>query len=438
MEEQTLARMKELSAELIRRSPADLTLLCWVEGAVGEFVESSRTRKSSLEPRRDVELAVRWGQRTGRAHLGSAEAADLERALRHALASARIQPDSPDWRIADAAEPVEETPAIPPDPTLLDWNPQRVRRLLLPWLQDRTSLRLRWAVLRIVVASSFGPLRSAELTGVTVEARVGPRPGSGFASRSARTLDALDLDSLVELASERRAPRTERFEAEGARPLVIAAEAAVVLLEALGRLALGSSSPPLAEGEDLRWSPRFEVRDDPHSLPGLPLAFDHCGLARTRRPAIERGRRVLRALDPDAAAREELQPTAHSLGGGLAWPIHLEMPADGGVAEEELLGRSAGGLRVGSIDGLSIEPWPPYRFQARARSVRRILDDGRLGDGVPPLLWESSLSEVFGSLDAWGQNLAVWSPPGAEALGATRCPSLVLAPLAALRTDPQP
>ncbi len=434
MELLTLETQAELALDLLYRSTADATLIFWIEGSSGEFLESSRSRRASLLPRRSIEVAVRWHQRTGRAHLGSTEPGQLRSALRQAIAAAAAQEPSPDWEAgAQVGESVLDRPTS--DPLLFEWSPQRTRELLSPWIQSGTSLKLRWAALRVVAATSLGVLRKAELTGVTAEVRKGPRPGSGFAARSARTLAELRLEELIERAAGRQASRCESFEGGMFVPLVVGPEAAVVLLEALGRLALGSHSPPLAEGEDLRWSPTLEVRDDPFSLPGLPLTFDAEGFARKPSPAIVQGKRALRSLDHDRAALETTLPTGHALGGGLAWPIHLALANSGGLEEDQLWQQAPGGVRIGSVEELSLEPWPPYRFSTRARSVRKIGPDGRLGAAVGPLIWESSLAEVFGSIQAWGIEATAWSHPSVEALGAARCPALALAPIGVLRPD---
>jgi predicted Zn-dependent protease len=436
METAPLATQEDRVLELLARSPADATILSWIEGETGELAESSRTRKASLVPRCAIEITVRWNGRTGRAVFGSGDWSDLEAGLRQAMASASAQPPSPDWNLTALEKPLE-VPTSLCDPLLWEWNPQRARSLLAPWMQPGTSVKLRWSALRVLVATSFWGIQKAELTGLTAEVRKGPRPGSGFALRSARTFRELALEELMEKAAHRQANQTEAFEAQESLPLVLASDCAVVLLEALGRLALSSESQPIGEGEDLRWSPSLELIDDPTSSPGVPLSFDAEGLGRRGSLAVHRGKRALRALDLDTAAREGSQATGHALGGGHAWPIHLAFASPGGLEEEELLAQASGGLRIGSLENLSLEPWPPYRFLARARSVRRITPDGRLGAAVGPLLWESSLSEVFGSLRAWGRQFTAWSHPSVEALGAVRCPSLALEPSGRFREDPQ-
>jgi PmbA protein len=419
-----LAEIVERAQRLVAISAADVTSVAWVESREGEVVESARARRAEAENRRSVLFRVRVGGRTGRARAESALPADLQRSLRAALADARCSEPSPEWALdAAAREPTALADLL--DPAIAALDPAAIQRDLHSRAERRSTLRLRFREMHLAVASSFHPVRSASLTDVTFEARTGRRPGSGFAARSARRLAALDLDALLAAARALEAPAIDPSAPEDAPVIVLAAEAVAVLLDAVARRALAGGRR-LAGGKapDLRLPAELRLVDDPLDPRGVPLPFDLDGCAKRPRVFIERGWVVGVAADLDLAARLGLEPTAHALAGDDAWPDHLVLEP-GAASESELLAASAGGLRIGALEDLAIEPGDAMPFRTVARNVRRIGDGGALGAGLAPLVWSGTLRDLFAELTAIGREQISWSPRSGST-GAVRCPAIAL------------
>lgn len=419
-----LDRIASEAERLLARSPADATLVTWIERRRGTARESARARRADLVDEREVIVRVRVAGRTGGARTESAAPADLERALRAALAAARAETPSPDWDAAASAGAVADLPGLF-DPALAELEPAGAQRELELRAERRATIDLDWREERIVVAASFHPLRTVRLTAASAAVRTGRRPGSGFAARSARTLAELDLEQLVARARALEAPESVAEAPGRPLPLVLSPEVSAALIEAWARLALS------ARGARETAAPAALARavtldDEPLAARGLPLPFDLDGSPRARRRFVEGGRVLGAAFDLELAARAGTVPTGHGLASDDAWPVHLAL-APGAVGEEELLRHAAGGLRVGAVEHLSVrEGDAALVFHAVARNVRRIGADGALGTGLAPLAWNGSLAAVLAAVEEVGRETVTWSPrPGLP--GATTGTALRLA-----------
>jgi len=422
----SLEQMTERSRQLLALSGADATSIAWVETREGEVVESARGRRSGIEERRSVLIRVRVGGRTGRSRAESERPGDLQRSLRAALADARCAEPSPEWDLAATQREPEAIAGDLFDDAISRLEPHQAQEELQRRATRRSSLRLRWRECRLTVVASFHSPRALATTDATFEARTGRRPGSGFVARSARLLDELSLDTLVDEARGREAAAIDNDPPPGAVPIVLSAEAVAVLLDALGRRALAAAS---AAGDGgWRGAPILQLIDDPLAGEGLPTPFDFDGCAKSRRDFVRDGLVVARASDLDLAARLGEPPTGHALAGDDAWPDHLVLPA-GETTEEELLRRAAGGLRIGALEQLAVGPGEAaLPLRTVARNVRRIGDDGTLGNGLAPLTWTTSLGEIFGALVATADAPIVWSARRGST-GAVRTPAVALTAL---------
>jgi len=146
---------------------------------------------------------------------------------------------------------------------------------------------------------------------------------------------------------------------------------------------------------------------------------------------VERGWVVGVATDLDLAARLGLKPTAHALAADDAWPDHLAIEP-GSVDDYGLRTAAAGGLRIGSIASLAIEPGESLPFRAQSRNVRRIAADGVLGPALAPLVWSGTLRDLFATVRAVGSEAIAWAPRS-SATGAVRTPAIVLGPIGGLQ-----
>lgn len=400
---------------LLARSPADATVVVWIERRRGTALESARARRAELGAEREVFVRVRVSGRTGSARTESAGSGDLEATLRAAMAVARADPPSPDWDVAATAGEVAELPDLH-DPALAALEPAGAQAELELRAERSATIELSWREERIAVAASFHPTRAARLTAATASARTGRRPGSGFAALSARSLAGLALDRLVARARALEASESVAETPEQPLPLVLSPEVAASLVEAWGRLALSArrareAPPPAALSRAL------DLDDDPLAPRGLPLPFDLDGSPRARRRFVEGGRALGAAFDLDLAARAGVASTAHALASDDAWPVHLAL-APGRAAEAELCARAAGGLRVGALERLSVrDDEGALAFRAVARNVRRIGAGGALGVGLAPLVWSGSLAALLAAVEEVGAESVAWSPrpdlPGA-------------------------
>lgn len=360
---------------LVALSPADQTQVLWSEGRLASVLEGARVRRIETGRPNSVRVRVRAFGRTGVARAESAEVGELQQALRAAMADARCNAPSPDWEYAAAAGEPPRLDALF-DPELAALEPDAAQALLRRLAPRNATLRLRWSERRLAVLSSFHPPRAVALTTASLAARTGRRPGSGFAAGTARTLEALAAPQILDRARALEAANVDRSDGEEGATVVLSPEATAVLVDAFSRYVLsgGARIRRRVEGEESGLWPIAEALtlvDEPIRSGGAPLPFDLDGMPKRRRIFVESGRPRGAAFDLALAASAGERPTGHGLGGDDAWPTHLEVVA-GAETEEELRRRSDGGLRIGSLEDLAIDPGGSLVLHATTRSVRRI------------------------------------------------------------------
>lgn len=438
-----VARLERALAD----SPADETDIVWLDARRAQE-SHGRGRPDSLDlQERTLLVRVRESGRTGLHRAGSAEPADLGRAIREALAQARLTAPSPPPLLPPGASdplPPQASGETLADPELARMTAARAREILQRLAERSEQAQLGWADGSLVVANSRGLRRTAVLTSAWISVICSRTPGAGQAEAVARSLDRLDATAVFARARSHQAPdeATEPAEApQGPVPVVLSPEAAGRLIELLNRLALTSTS--FADGA-LRdqlgapvFHPAFSLRDDGTDPRGVPLSFDLLGSARRPVDLVDRGVLLTPAVDDRLAARIDRPATPHLVAPDEARASHLfVLPGDLGIPDTELLGRADGGLWVGALDALEGFDPGTLRFRAVARGVRR-LADGALGAALPDLVWEDDLQALLARLLGVGRE-AVSIPTGDPLFGATTSPGLAFAEVRGLRPAPIP
>ena len=397
-------------------SPADATELIWVEARRGQESNGKRRRDSYELQERMVLARVRESGRFGIHRTSGCEVSDLERAVRQALAQARLSPRSSPPLLPDGAEgAIAPLPQLH-DPEVARMTPARARELVQRLAEREETVKLGWAEGRVAVASSRGLRRKTEVTSAWASVSAGRGPGAGIASAASRSLAGITPSTLLGRARQRQAPDGEVAEAPGAPvPVVLSQEAAAALLEMLNRRALTSTSfhsgaPFLRESLG---TPVFHaavnLRDDATDPRGLPFPFDLLGSAKRPLDLVERGVFLTPALDERLALDLGRRPTPHLVAADEAAPSHLFL-LPGERPDAELLRQADGGVWIGAIDPVQAHDPGTLRFRTTALGVRRI-EGGALGAALPDLLWEDDLRALLSG------GLAVGSEPVTVPLG---------------------
>jgi predicted Zn-dependent protease len=457
----SLVPVEEMVARLDRvlaGSPADETELVWIEarrnvesnakrrGEGGDGGDRSKTGGESQE--RTVLVRVRESGRVGLHRTGFTGLSDLEKAVREALAQARLGQPAPPTRLPDGA--ADALPAVSPtsgawDSEIPRLTPARVKEVIQRTAEAGEVARLGWAEGRFAVVNSRGLRRAAEVTAAWMDVRCGQAPGAGRATAVARSLAVLDAPAVFARA-RRNHPAGSGTGSGGEIPsgalppasVVLAPEAVAALLDLLNRYALsslsfldGASCLGDKVGQEV-FHPAINLRDDPLAPCGAPFPFDLLGSAKRPLDLVRRGVFVAPPRDQRLAQALALAPTAHLVAPDEALCGHLCLEP-GELSGPELLGRADGGLWIGELD--PVEAFEPraLRFRAVARGVRRITG-GALGPGLPDLLWEDCLPALLTRVLGVGNEAApvVPSPDCDPLLGAFCMPALALAAVAGL------
>ncbi|MEO7973601.1 MAG: hypothetical protein ABIU84_08435, partial [Thermoanaerobaculia bacterium] len=233
----SLAEIVERSEHLLRLSPADSTIVSWIETASNLAIESTRGRRAEASATRVVVVRVREGRRTGLARCEASDVGELQATLRQALAMARAASISPDWEWPRASEETLAPAALSElhDAEVAELAPAAALERLQKLADRQSALRCNWSERNLVVAATGRTVRAASSTEISLEARTGRRPGSGFAAASSRALARLPIDQLVARAQLLQATEISEELPASSAPAVLAPEAAVAILELVAR-----------------------------------------------------------------------------------------------------------------------------------------------------------------------------------------------------------
>jgi PmbA protein len=413
----------------LSNSPADETELVWLEVNQGTASNRGQRIDSRLLPERTILVRVIDRGRVGSHRTGASEHSEIDTAVRMAIAQSRSRDPLPGLPHL----PADDTPLAEPsnhyDPELAELDADGARALLARLRRRRETVWLSWSDARVAVFNSRGVRRQIAVTSATFETSLRRRPGGGRAAGSARTLQGLQPEQIIERARSRHASGPVADPPSGSVSVLLSPEATIQLLDTLNRVAFSAisyyrGSSFLRQHLDVQVFDRtINLRDDGTNAQGLPFPFDFEGTAKRPVDLIFKGSPKTPALDQRQAARLGLPPTAHAIGGNDARAENLFL-LPGETSEDQMLLAADGGIWIGSLEHL--ECYEPTRAQIRAhaRGVRRI-ERGQLGQSLPDLLWEDGLLRAFSSLLALGNEPLVWAPR-AGFIGATSAPMMVI------------
>jgi predicted Zn-dependent protease len=422
-------------AALLAASPADSTEASWLEVRRGQESNGKRRRDSYEVHERTVMLRVRVAGRTGVHRTSLSLPSDLENALRDALAAARLAPPTPEPQ----SPPDYDAPTAISglfDPELESMTPGRARDLLQRLSGRGETARIGWAEGRVAVANSKGLRRAQKVTSSWLEVICGRGPGAGRATGASRSFAGLDPAGVFERARRHQAPLEVVPPPAAPCPAVFAPEAVATLVELLNRNALTSESCRAGVsylfanlGQPV-FDPKITLRDDPTDARGLPFPFDLLGSAAGPVDLVEGGVARSCAVD-DGIALETGRPTTPNLiAPGEAVPTHLFL-LPGDASEDQLLALADGGLWIAALDPVECYDAHALKFRATARGVR-LIRGGGLGLGVPDLILEGDLPQLFGKVLAVGADLNRIAT-GSGLFRATTTPALAIAGLTGYR-----
>jgi predicted Zn-dependent protease len=425
--------------EALNNSPADETELVWIESSR----QAVSTRKKPEESRAalNTTLSVRVLERgrLGAFRTGSVDRAGLAQGIRQAIAQSRTRDTLQGLPHLPASDATPTPDGNPPDPALARLDENTARDLLRKHLQKGENGRLSWGETEVTIANSRGLRRKARVSHATFEVSCGRTPGSGHAAGSARSLDVLDIASIVERArashgtSETSEPDLEKV------PIVLSPEATIQLFSMLNQAAFTASayhdgSSFLREHMGTQvFDRQINLLDDATNAAGLPFPFDLEGSLKGPVDLIVKGTPRTPALDQRQAALLGLQPTAHAVAGNDAQAQNLFL-LPGAASRDELLEVASGGLYLGWFD--RVECFDPLRvrFRATARGVRRI-EQGALTAPAPDLVWEDTLLRGLSNVSGLGADVVTWAP-GESFDAAATAPAIALADIVGLRVLP--
>ena len=419
--------MADRLEEALGRSVADSTDFVWIETASAALAPGEplhARHSSSLEARVNVQ------GRSASHRVAGGSAADLEHALRQAMADARSAPkaSTPRARLNGDLEPLSNRDLY--DRRVARLTPASAERMLSEVDGDDFRAELCWSEARIAIVSSRGPTRRASVTAINLSVSVGEAPGAALARGTSRGLAGIHPEALVERARQKlRDMSGTAHLPDEPRQIVLSPEAAADLLALFGTVALSTTAwngdpvPDLHQRLGQPWlSTRIRIDDDGGSTDGLPFPFDFAGNPKRRLTLVDAGIFRTPAVGHSLAGELGLPPTPHFEALDESRPRHLFLRGSG-THEADPLGTAPDhAVWIDRLEAPRATVPGTTAFRAEAYGLREIVD-GRLGAALPPALWEDDLTRIFGSIAATGAKAAL-SPSPDGPWGAASSPAI--------------
>ena len=397
-----LQEIEDRLERVLAASPADATEIAWIEARRGRETSGKRRRDVCDRCERTVLVRVRESGRTGLHRTGAADVAELQAAVRTALAQARLAAPTPEPPRPPATPAPDLTPADLWDEELAGLSSGRARDLLGRLAGRGELARLAWCHGHVAVADQRGSRRAAAVTAVALQVVAGQGPGAGEARAAARVAAGLPAESVLERArrrqvAERAGDPEELLDARP--PLLLAQEAVAPLLDLLNRFALSAGS--FHDGSSYLcdklghqvFHRAIGLADDATDPRGLPFPFDLTGAVKRPVDLVADGVPVAPAVDGRLAQQLGREPTPHALDHDEHAAANLFL-RPGEATTADLAAAAAGGVWIGALDSLQCFDPRSLRFRATVRGARRLLDGAR-AQALPDLVWEDSLPNVL-------------------------------------------
>lgn len=422
-----LEEVRERIDEVLTRSVADETEIVWFERHRRRAVAPDGALLTET-PRLTVLVRIVEGGRVGWYRTDSPRVSDLLSGVRQAIALSRVHPRAKKQPVLPEAD--DDRPATDglADENLLNLSPDSALATLRDRIGAEESARLEWSVARLAIANSRGLRRDAAATEATLDVRSGRGLLAGRAAASARSLEDLRPESVVDRARQRRLESSTDRWPETPFPVLLSPEATIELLNVLnthalaGRAYLEGTSFLTRHRKVQVFDRRLELVDDASSA-GLPFPFDLEGSPKHRLELIEGGRPTQLALNLFQGGEAGLRPTAQAVGGEDSLFGNLLL-SPGDASEHELLEACDGGLWIGHLEPPECFEPRQLQLRTRARNVARI-EGGRRGPALPASVWESSVPRIFARLRAIGGDTVTRAMPSTP-LGGITAPSVAL------------
>ena len=426
-----LAPVRQVSTRLeraVKQSIADETEVVWFEKQSSRIAFRIPDANEFAAHEQSVQVRVHDGGRMGFFRTGASDRGEVCNATRSALANSRSAATTSPPLMSG---PDGEEPTSPQlfDRDLATLTPKEARRILVHTLDPDEAALFEWHAGQVVLRNSRGLEQRKRVTSAFLQIRSGEGPGAGFATGAARSLAELRDLEVEERARKRRtdAP-VAKFDPEPC-PVILSPEATIELVELLNHRAF--SSHAYREGNSFVrehlgtqvFDANLHLRDDGSDPSGLPFPFDLEGRTKTPIALIAHGVAKTPTVDTAAALEFQIEPTAHSVGGGEAFGLNLFMEP-GELSEDELLQAGSDGLWISRLENIECFDANRMLLRAVARGVRTVRD-GRVANPLPDLVWTDSLLRVFSRFEAIGRSTSLKiSRDGI--LGGTAAPSVVL------------
>ncbi len=423
---------------------ADETELVWFERQRGCVRTDGPCQHDP--PLLSVMVRVVEGRRLGWFRADTAEVGELENAVRHALALAKLEPQlgrrslfprrTDDSFVRDAQKLR--------DPAIEALDPATALGQLRDRCQTGERGALRWGTSQLTIFNSHGVRRHTTVTDISADVSSGAPDGAGFASASSRSLHGLGLQQLFDRARSlatngnagSAAPDKAWPPLRGVTPALLSPEAAACLLDVVngyafsGRAFLDGTSF-LSQHRNVQvFDRRVHLRDDGSSDAGLPFPFDFEGSPKQPLELIVAGTPSTPALNRHQGHLAGMHSTGQSVGGGDSMFGNLFLQS-GDAAGDDLLAAADGGIFIGWLERpVCLDPGH-LTVRVTARGVREI-ENGALGRALPDLVWEDSLLRVLARVEAVGGEPVVRAM-STTPLGSISTPALALTGVEGLR-----
>jgi predicted Zn-dependent protease len=411
-------RIKAVADGILARSVADQTevVIQATDTALTRFANSSIHQNVS-ETNTEVRIRVVMGTRIGLATTNNLDEAALARTLEKALATARLQPENPDFKSLPGPLPIQEVSAFS-EATAGYTAEARARGAGSICVLARkegvvASGALTTTVLEIGVVNSLGVSAYHAGTSADINTVIMSDSSAGYAAALALNIDDLDVEAIGrEALGKCLRSQNPRALEPGDYTVILEPYAAQDITQMMSRTGFGAVA--MQEGRSFMSDrigqrvvdPRICIWDDGQDATGIPMPFDFEGVPKQRVDLIEDGVARDVVYDSYRAGKEEGKvSTGHAVPapnrfGPLPWNVFM---APGSVTLEEMIASTRHGLYVTRFHYTRpVEPREVV-ITGMTRDGTFLIENGEIAYPVKNLRFTQSYLEALNRVEMIGQ-----------------------------------
>ncbi|MEA2640058.1 MAG: PmbA protein [Chloroflexota bacterium] len=431
-------QLRQLTERALGASSADETevLVIADESALTRFANSA-IHQNVFESGIEIRVRAVLGTRIGVATTNSTDERALREVVERAVVSARLAPETPDFRSLPGPQPIPQAATFSGATAV--YTPERRARDVKAVCDEAISNGLEasgaWSMSQseVAVANSRGVWAFNARTHASFKTVIMGPTSSGYAERDGLDATAIDVGAAGREAIDKAVRSRDPIAIEpGDYTVVLEPYAVGTMLDYFGGIGLGALA--VQEGRSFMndhfgerlLGPNVTLWDDGLDPRGAPMPFDFEGVPKQRVTFFEKGVARDVVYDSYTAGRENRHSTGHGLPAPNSWgPVPLNMfLGEGDASRDDLVRGVERGLWVTRFHYVNVVHPTKAILTGMTRDGTFLIERGEITRPVHNLRFTQSVLEALSCVEAIGRDAMMlqdeWSGTHVPALRISR------------------